>query len=771
MLKIRLILGLQSLIFLFLTGCMDESYEQKLTNRAERADKNQGEIIIGIAWNHRTPAFLRGIKLAVKKINAEGGVLNRPLKIIINNGETALFEDALSTEEYQDIVMDVAESFVDNTDLVAVIGHLSSRSTQLASVVYQNHGVLFFAPLATNIQVTRHQFDYVFRTILNNAVIGEQVADYVAEKKYKKIALLYDRSVYATELTDAFSTYISKKYGAEIVFRRSFFSDNVNLTPIVIDLKNTSDIDIIFIVSSAKMVQKIYESTRNIGLRLPITGGDSLADPEFLKYIKKWENSKDIKKSLIPSFFNPSIAKNKTFIALYKKEYPEGGKPGQYAALGYDNIMLLAHAIKYTQSTVPAKIANTLRYMLPCNGLAGKYQFTHTGELRHKYFYFMEYSDDGYLFNQVHAAKGLKENIGECNNIDYDEDSVPNSLDNCPRNTPEELKNGVNLIGLSRGCPFDTDNDGVVDNHDSCPKNTEKELEKGVDKQGCPIDTDNDKTPDYIDGCPQSPKFTDGKDCIKDTDNDKVTDDLDKCPENTKAELIKGINKEGCPVDTDLDGVADYLDTCLNNTNEEIILGVNDSGCPVDKDDDKVLDYQDKCLHDPINVNVDNQGCGIIQNSVTLQSLDLLFKQGDTTLTGAGKAYLKSFLTQLAKQEWLEEIKIIVHSDNQGDSEASLILSKEQAIVIRIYFEEHGIDLEKIRVKGKGDTVPIPDEETDESQADSLDNESEKNDRQQKNRRLELIVKEFKNQPHSRIKEQSSEKIKNDESSVASKKK
>ena len=739
MLKNKLILLLHGVILLFLVGCMDESYKQKSTARAEHADKSQDEIVIGIAWNDQTPAFLQGVKLAVKKINAEGGVLNRPLKIIINTDETTLFENNLSVDEYQNVVTGIAESFASHKDLIAVIGHLSSRSTQLASVVYQNHGILFFAPLASNIQITRHKFNYVFRTILNNTVIGEQVADYVAEKKYKKIALLYDRSVYATELTDAFSTYIRKKHGAEIVFRRSFFSRNVNLTPIVIDLKNTPNVEIIFIVSSAKMVQKIYEKTRNIGLRLPITGGDSLAATNFLTYIKQWENKKHIKKSIIPSLFNSKLAKNKAFLRLYKKEYPDKERPGQYAALGYDNIMLLAHAIKYAQSTVPEKIANSLRYMSPCDGLAGRYQFSETGELLHKYFYFMQFQQNQYVFEQVKAASGVEKHVSECNNIDYDSDSIPDTLDICPKNTPEELKNGIELVGLSRGCPLDSDHDGVVDNDDLCAKNTYKELKKGVNKQGCPIDSDNDKTPDYKDGCPKNPQFVDRKDCTKDTDNDTITDDLDKCPKNTKEELKKGIDKVGCPLDTDLDGVADYLDKCLKNTSQEIMVGVNENGCPVDNDYDHVLDYQDKCLDEPLGIHVDNQGCGIIQQSITMESLDLFFKQGKTKLTRAGKSYLKIFLAQIDKKETLEEIKIMVYLDSQGDSEKSLILSEGQAVSISLYLIENGIDTSKIIAKGNGDGMSLI---SDEMNAKKQKKPKRK---QPKLRRLELISKKFKN--------------------------
>jgi len=735
-----------SLIILLLSGCLEDAYEEisaKRAKLAERAQNTHKPIVIGISWSENSPSFLQGVKLAVEQINAEGGVLNRPLKLIINTEETRLSDPSLSEREYQDIVTNIAESFAHNLDMIAVMGHGDSKAALLASTTYQNNGLLFFAPTASNLSLTNHQFAYLFRTGPNNNEMGVNIADYIAEQGYKKVALIYDRGDYATELTNTFSGYASEKHKIKIVFSRSFFKSSVNITSLIIDLKKADDFDLVFIVSTPEFVEKIYQESRNMGLRTPFVGGETLATHAFLAKVMEWENAKELKKSIIPTIFNPLLEKNQAFIKLYDQAYhDEKHWPEQNAALGYDNIMLLAHAIKRAQSTIPMKIANTLRYMQPCQGIAGIYQFTEEGDLVSKPFYFRSLDQGRYVFNQQSRDKEKTyDDVETCNKIDQDQDSIPNNLDACPDNTAEEISKGVVKTGLQRGCSIDTDKDKVADYHDLCPKNSGQEISKGVDEQGCPLDSDGDKTPDYQDACPNNPELTEfisGKNCVEDRDNDGITDDIDQCPDNSKEEIVKGVNKkgqkQGCPVDTDLDKLVDYLDKCPSNTFKEISQGVDETGCPADNDHDGILDYLDKCPKTPPNVEIDEQGCGITETTLLVQNADLYFKSGKIILTAKGKTYLKALVSEI-NPSMLKQIKITVHTDDRGTPDKNQALSDDRAETIANYLIEQGIDCEKISAKGKGASVPLTDNKTAKAR--------------KQNRRLAFILKQFKNKTSS----------------------
>ncbi|MDQ7091377.1 MAG: hypothetical protein Q9M50_12220 [Methylococcales bacterium] len=144
MLTIKPLFFIFALITLLLGGCFDEAYEEISQKRAKLVVNVKNPIIIGIAWDSHHTSFLKGVKLAVKLINADGGVLNRPLEIIVNKDEDKLLDLTLSTNEYQTIVLNIANSFADNHKVVAVIGHVTSKTALLASVIYENKGLLFF---------------------------------------------------------------------------------------------------------------------------------------------------------------------------------------------------------------------------------------------------------------------------------------------------------------------------------------------------------------------------------------------------------------------------------------------------------------------------------------------------------------------------------------------------------------------------------------------------------------------------------------------------
>jgi len=144
MLSNKRIFFIYGLVALFLSGCPDESYQEIKHERAELAIENKHEILIGISWPYKDDLFIKGIKLAIKEINNEGGVLGRPLNIIINTEEEMLLNSRLPTRIYQRIALHIANSFASNPDIIAVIGHYTSKLAILSAPVYDNTGVVFF---------------------------------------------------------------------------------------------------------------------------------------------------------------------------------------------------------------------------------------------------------------------------------------------------------------------------------------------------------------------------------------------------------------------------------------------------------------------------------------------------------------------------------------------------------------------------------------------------------------------------------------------------
>ncbi len=312
---------------------------------------------------------------------------------------------------------------------------------------------------------------------------------------------------------------------------------------------------------------------------------------------------------------------------------------------------------------------------------------------------------------------------------DTDGDGIQDSADECP---------GVWGLKEFNGCP-DTDGDGIPDKDDACP------FEKGLKEfDGCP-DTDGDGIPDKDDECPNEAGLSRYNGC-PDTDGDGIPDKDDACPNATGP-----IENDGCP-DSDGDGVLDYLDECPDrvgpienngcpwpDSDGDGVLDKDDKcptiagpvanfGCPYeDTDGDGVIDSEDDCPNTPGTVA--NKGCPEVElevKEILQTAFDALeFETGRDVIKASSKPSLDVLAGVLIKRpDW--KLLISGHTDNVGNAQTNLILSKKRAEAVRAYLMSQGVDEKRFIVSYFGDTKPIADNSTVEGR--------------QKNRRVDMNV-------------------------------
>ncbi|MFM7724283.1 MAG: OmpA family protein, partial [Bacteroidota bacterium] len=312
---------------------------------------------------------------------------------------------------------------------------------------------------------------------------------------------------------------------------------------------------------------------------------------------------------------------------------------------------------------------------------------------------------------------------------DSDGDGIPDSMDDCAQEP-----------GLAefKGCP-DRDGDKIMDKYDDCP-----DLAGIAEFKGCP-DTDGDKIIDPKDQCPELAGELYMKGC-PDRDHDSITDMEDLCPDNFGPRENKG-----CP-DTDGDGLFDYIDECpavagptenrgcpWPDSDGDGVLDRNDGcpntpgpkengGCPYkDSDNDGLLDKDDDCPNTPGPKS--NKGCPVIEKEVieVLKTAfdNLGFELGKDVILAGSFASLDELAVVLGKKPtW--KLQISGHTDNVGDDDSNLILSKKRAEAVKNYLITKGIATERLMVEYFGETKPVADNTTSEGRA--------------KNRRVEMKI-------------------------------
>ncbi|MGV8946757.1 MAG: OmpA family protein [Lutibacter sp.] len=238
----------------------------------------------------------------------------------------------------------------------------------------------------------------------------------------------------------------------------------------------------------------------------------------------------------------------------------------------------------------------------------------------------------------------------------------------------------------------DTDGDGVYDKDDACP-----DVFGLAIYNGCP-DTDGDGIIDSKDDCPTVFGLAALNGC-PDADGDGIADKDDACPneKGTKA-------NKGCP-DTDGDGVIDKDDACPT-----VAGPAANKGCPwPDTDGDGVLDNVDKCP--TVAGPASNYGCPVVPTVEVMATLNeyartILFDTGKATFHKESINILKS-MTAIFKEYPEAEFIIAGHTDSVGSDRSNQLLSERRAAAVRDYLISNGINADRFKSIGYGESKPI----------------------------------------------------------------
>jgi outer membrane protein OmpA-like peptidoglycan-associated protein len=281
---------------------------------------------------------------------------------------------------------------------------------------------------------------------------------------------------------------------------------------------------------------------------------------------------------------------------------------------------------------------------------------------------------------------------------DKDKDGVLDNVDRC-------LATPAGSAVESTGCT-DTDRDGVADSGDRCANTPTVAT---VDAIGC-SDADGDGVVDPQDRCVGTAAGTrvDSNGCAMDVDRDGVPDVADRCSDTAPG--VRVDPETGCALDADNDGIMDPQDQCLGTPAG---MEVNAMGCPADTDGDAVPDATDECPGTAPGVEVNRTGCEAAA-PVVIEGVSFL--SGSARLTLDSQGPLNRVVGELSQRP---DIKVVIegHTDNVGNRDANIRLSKARADAVRMYFISKGIPANRITSVGKGPDQPIANNDTPEGRA------------------------------------------------------
>lgn len=376
-------------------ACAPTSLRDQREAQARRATAAT-PIRIGFVWPFSAQYDLlpQGVEMAVREINAEtvicesdssapaptsesspttdddrncriqpGGLLGgRKLELVMRDDLDSVREARL-----------IAQEFAEDVTITAVIGHAFSSISIAAAPLYEFNGLIMLSPSATSPELTRQEFDYIFRNIPSDSDVGGQLATYAQEQGYQRMVILYESGSYGLQLSNVFENEAAEA-GILILDRRPYeVSRNF---AVIINQWADLDFDAIFIAGANPMAAEFVRDARARGITQPIIGSDAM-DTSAL-----WDVAGEASiGTVIASFYHPDNPDSELqdFVIRFVQQY--GTPPDTWAAQGYDAVWLLADAINRAGSTVPSAVAAALHNTRDWQGVTGVHTISDNGDV------------------------------------------------------------------------------------------------------------------------------------------------------------------------------------------------------------------------------------------------------------------------------------------------------------------------------------------------------------------------------------------------------
>ncbi len=297
----------------------------------------------------------QGIELAVKEINAAGGIQGRPLELFLVDDQSKPDEAATGITK-----------LISQDKVLAVLGEVASSRSMAMAAIAQDSKIPMITPSSTNPKVTE-QGDYIFRVCFIDPFQGQVMAKFaLSDLKAKRVAILRDiKSDYSAGLSQFFAEAFQKG-GGKIVLEESYSSGDMDFKSQLTAIRTTKP-DAILVPGYYTEVGLIARQARELGISVPLLGGDGWDSPKLAEI-----GGKAIENSYFSNHYtnenkDPAI---QNFITKFKSSY--GTVPDGLAAMGYDAAMILADSMKRAKSLSPADIRNALATTKDFPGVTGK---------------------------------------------------------------------------------------------------------------------------------------------------------------------------------------------------------------------------------------------------------------------------------------------------------------------------------------------------------------------------------------------------------------
>jgi branched-chain amino acid transport system substrate-binding protein len=342
------------------------------------AEKKGEPIKIGAIFAVTGPASFLGApeektaKMLVERINKEGGLLGRPVELIVKDSGGSP-EKAVS----------FAKQLIEEEKVLAIIGPSTSGETMQIKNLCEENKMILVSCAAAEV-IVNPVAKYVFKTPQKDSQAVTWIFNTMKEKGISKVAMLSGSDGFGKAGKNQVES-MAQAAGIEILCNEVYDAKATDLTDVLTKVKGTPGVQAVINWTVAPAQSILLKNMKQIGLNLPMFNSHGFGNPKYAAAAGEAAEG-----TLFPAgrlLVVDELADShpqKKLLAAYKKDYETLYKEdvSTFGGHAYDAILFVTEAIKKANSTDSAKVRDAIEGLKGLVGTAGVFNMTpedHTG--------------------------------------------------------------------------------------------------------------------------------------------------------------------------------------------------------------------------------------------------------------------------------------------------------------------------------------------------------------------------------------------------------
>lgn len=305
-----------------------------------------------------------GLELARDEINKAGGIKGQQVDVLFHDDAGDPKQAAAGAQKY-----------ADQKNVMAIVGSCLSSNT-LAMVPITDKAKLPHSVVSSSTAKLSGMSPYFFRMAVQDAQVGILMADLIGQKvQARKVAILYPNNDYGKGLATAIEEQL-KKHNVAVVSNQAYLATDKDYSALLTVVKS-QEVDALAVAGTYTDGGLIAKQAREMGLTIPVIGGTGFYSPKFVEIAGKAAEGAIFLGAFVTTNPDPAV---RSFVEKYQARF--NMEPDTFAALGYDQMMVLSKAMEKAAEKGAVTRENIREAMAATNykGITGAVTFNSAGD-------------------------------------------------------------------------------------------------------------------------------------------------------------------------------------------------------------------------------------------------------------------------------------------------------------------------------------------------------------------------------------------------------